>query len=313
MILTQTKPRPGTSRQEAQTGTNRSLDKPSSLPSDSNVNHFHAPTKAALDHGLCLIRRSPWDSYRPLAYTMNQGTTHGDAILSKRIHRGWQQQDTQYVVKREKKTVGEEIASVAKPLHRNIVQLFQIFGTGDRVAFVYEAMDVSLEQVFSLDVDPWSINPGCKDAQLSAICLQVLKGLQYLRHSFEVSYGFLETANILINRSGSVKLANFAHCLMHSRKDFARDLAELARIILRLSFPLVARAKCDQLEQLPREFFHQLANNDDIRLALQHEYLRQADAGRLETLVLYTLEATYYPPQGFKELDASPVTSQIDD
>ena len=135
-------------------------------------NQFLVPTKTALDHSLCLFRKPWWDFYEGVEYASNQGAAGAATILSRRRQLPNERPDALYVIKKQVLATNPGIRNVAKPIHDNIVTLFQVFHHEGVVSFVYEEMDVSLEQVFLLDIDPWSINPEHKDSQIAAICSQ---------------------------------------------------------------------------------------------------------------------------------------------
>ena len=127
----------------------------------------------ALDHSLCLLRKPVWKFFQGLEYASNQGTDDGDTILSRKRQPPSERPDCLYVIKKERNRAAKDIANLSKPIHENIVALYQVFSHENTISFVYEEMDLSLEQIFLLDIDPWSINPTCKDAQIAAICSQV--------------------------------------------------------------------------------------------------------------------------------------------
>lgn len=136
-------------------------------------NRFVVPTQNALNHSLGLLRQPWWKIYEGLEYSSNQGSDNGAVILSRRIQRRDEPPDSLYVIQKEPYHLSDEVRTILKPMHDNIVTLYQVFHYEETLSFVYEEMDISLEQIFLLDVDPWSINPSQRDEQIASISQQV--------------------------------------------------------------------------------------------------------------------------------------------
>lgn len=102
------------------------------------------------------------------------------------------------------------------------MDLHSAFFQDGTVWTIYEEMDLSLEQIFELDCDPWTVDPGRKDLQISAISAQVgfstalfthslitqqvLRGLVYIHDNLGVAHGAISARNVLLKRTGRVKL-----------------------------------------------------------------------------------------------------------
>ncbi|KAF2210283.1 hypothetical protein CERZMDRAFT_86326 [Cercospora zeae-maydis SCOH1-5] len=217
-------------------------------------NPFPVPTKTALDHSLCLFPKPWWDIYEGVEYASNQGAAGAATILSRKRQLPKERPDALYVIKKQALAINPAIRNVAKPIHDNIVTLFQVFHHEGVVSFVYEEMDVSLEQVFLLDIDPWSINPEHKDSQIAAICSQERPS------------------------------ANVGTSLIAPRRELLRDSTAMAEIFLALSFPLDGNPNSDELEARLQDF-HRCLEDGDIEHALQVRLLFSKTRPSLTSLV----------------------------
>lgn len=84
-------------------------------------NRFSIPTRTALDHSLCLIRKPLWDIYEGIEYSLNQGSNDWDTILVQRRQQPSKKRDTLYVAKKKNIRLGNHVKTIAKPIHENIV------------------------------------------------------------------------------------------------------------------------------------------------------------------------------------------------
>lgn len=139
----------------------------------SKPGHLHnpyvVPTRAALEHSLVVNQRSIWDIYEGLEYSTNQGKDYkGRTIVSRKRNAP---PEALSVIKQHEFEIKSSLASLTKPLNSSLVGLYQVFYDGTTLSIVYEEMDISLEQVLSLDVDPWAAD--LKDLQVGAMTRQV--------------------------------------------------------------------------------------------------------------------------------------------
>ncbi len=138
-------------------------------------NHFRVPTTQSLNHSIVIIEKTVWDLYEAIAFCSNQGEDEpaGYTILSRRKRTHSHQDESLFVVKQHQSRLPEGIRHFVKPRSRFLVELHGAFHSGAHLWTLYEEMDLSLEQIFALDCDPWTICPGEKDAQISAIASHV--------------------------------------------------------------------------------------------------------------------------------------------
>lgn len=131
------------------------------------------PTHLILRNRVRVTQKPVSEAYRFLAYVTNQGKNYRDAgftILGER--RRFESHSLRFAIK---------VANYNEPpgtfltrlCHSNIVTLHEIFWHERRLSIVYEAMDFSLQQVFSVSVDPWSLSNSSKDELVGAAYHQV--------------------------------------------------------------------------------------------------------------------------------------------
>jgi hypothetical protein len=145
------------------------------------LNRYAVPTAGALCQSIVVTPASVWNSYEAIAVCYNQGD--GVSTLVSRVgptsseEHGQQfsikDQDKLYVVKEQRWESDTSIRHFIKPTCTYLVELHSAFCVQDKIWVLYEEMEMSLEQIFELECDPWSVNPGYKDAQIAAICFQV--------------------------------------------------------------------------------------------------------------------------------------------
>ena len=101
-------------------------------------------------------------------------------------------------------TAIREICILRELLHPNIVELKDVVATDDKLYLVFEYVDQDLKQY--LDSLP---RDQVQDIRtIKSFLYQILQGVSYL-HSKRVLHRDLKPQNILITRSGNVKLADF--------------------------------------------------------------------------------------------------------
>ncbi|EGP82390.1 uncharacterized protein MYCGRDRAFT_97575 [Zymoseptoria tritici IPO323] len=217
---------------------------------------------------LGLLRQPWWKIYEGLEYSSNQGSDNGAVILSRRIQRRDEPPDSLYVIQKEPYHLSDEVRTILKPMHDNIVTLYQVFHYEETLSFVYEEMDISLEQIFLLDVDPWSINPSQRDEQIASISQQVLTALWYVHEQLHISHGDVSIANILLSRTGTVKLANIGRSIMNAEPKTSDDCRAFAAIFVALSLPMEIKPSQDKLASTACDF-HKALHNGNILDTLQ--------------------------------------------
>ncbi|KAK5111089.1 hypothetical protein LTR85_012264 [Meristemomyces frigidus] len=136
-------------------------------------NPHAVPTAHALNHSIVLTPKSVWDFYEAIEYSDNQGdTSQGHATLSRRRRSHPEKDERLFVIKEQRWPSEHPLQHFKKPQCQYLVELYGAFRSDATLWTVYEEMDMSLEQIFELDCDPWTINAGQKDAQISAISYQ---------------------------------------------------------------------------------------------------------------------------------------------
>ena len=120
-----------------------------------------------------------------------------------------------------------------RPRHRHVVPLHCTLSKGFTLSLVYDKLDMSLSQLFSVDTNPWLLNRSnlaneeeegnAINEQTSAVCYQVclidlvhytinkpndqiLSGSQYVHETLKIPHGEIYMANILMDNEGDVKL-----------------------------------------------------------------------------------------------------------
>lgn len=167
-----------TNDEHARTPTNylkRKAELTSVIAARPTRNRFVVPTQNALNYSLGLLRQPQQKIYKGLEYSSNQGSDNGAVILSRRIQRRDKLPDSLYVIQKEPYYLSDEVRTILKPMHDNIVTLYQVFYYEETLSFVYKEIDILLEQIFLLDVDPWSINLSQRDKQIASISQQVCR------------------------------------------------------------------------------------------------------------------------------------------
>ncbi|CAO4371651.1 Protein CBR-CDK-5 [Caenorhabditis briggsae] len=95
-----------------------------------------------------------------------------------------------------------EICILRELKHRNVVRLYDVVHSENKLTLVFEFCDQDLKKFFD------SLN-GYMDAQTArSLMLQLLRGLSFC-HSHHVLHRDLKPQNLLINTNGTLKLADF--------------------------------------------------------------------------------------------------------
>ena len=140
----------------------------------TNRNPHVVPTALALDQSIVVTPRYIWDLYEAIECCSNQGDSHsGNVFLSRRRRTTNERQEGLFVVKEQRWTGNHGLKHFTKPKCPHLVELLGAFSNEDTLWTLYEEMDLSLDQIFALDCDPWSISPGTKDSQIAAIAAPV--------------------------------------------------------------------------------------------------------------------------------------------
>jgi len=193
------------------------------IPGNKIYNQHMVPTARALNQSIVITPICVWELYEAIELCDNQGTCpdRNSSVICRRKTSS-DAQDCLFVVKEQRWSGGAIPRHVVKPRSPYIVDLHSAFFQDGTVWTIYEEMDLSLEQIFELDCDPWTVDPGRKDLQISAISAQVgfsttrfahslitqqvLRGLVYIHDNLGVARGAISARNVLLKRTGRVKL-----------------------------------------------------------------------------------------------------------
>lgn len=138
-----------------------------------HLNPHKIPTHHTLNHSIVVTDKPVWDLYDALEYCVNQGDCPwGAPILSRRRGVNSEHNKTLYVIKRHRWTSNDVLRHFTKPSCPYLVALHSAFYADSTLWIVYEEMDISLDQIFELDRDPWTIAPEGRDRQIAAISHQ---------------------------------------------------------------------------------------------------------------------------------------------
>lgn len=203
------------------------------LQGNKIYNQHMVPTARALNQSIVITPMCVWELYEAIELCDNQGTCpdRNSSVICRRKTSS-EAQDCLFVVKEQRWSGGAIPRHVVKPRSPNIVDLHSAFFQDGIVWTIYEEMDLSLEQIFELDCDPWTVDPGRKDLQISAISAQVcfstarsahslitqqvLQGLVYIHDNLGVAHGAISARNVLLKRTGRVKLGEHSFATIYN-------------------------------------------------------------------------------------------------
>lgn len=140
----------------------------------SHRHSFTVPTHSTMQRGICVMPKDVWQIYCGISYTVTQGTDHGGRTINSTLrHTG---DGTAYplcAIKQERVTADVSLQPLTKPCHPNVTILHQILYHDSTVSFVYEEMDMSLSQVFSIPFQAQLMNRWKSHHLIGAIFKQV--------------------------------------------------------------------------------------------------------------------------------------------
>lgn len=141
---------------------------------------------------LQLQHRNLWEDFTPIyksinsSYTMAHSNTATFPVVMIKI--------------KSTDRLQESKPKITTASHKNIVCLLATFYHEEQLYFVYEPCIVTLADILSTPRGRLEIY------ELAVICEQLLRGLQFIHQDLEISYGDLDSNDILLNREGRVKL-----------------------------------------------------------------------------------------------------------
>ncbi|GAA96702.1 uncharacterized protein L969DRAFT_90637 [Mixia osmundae IAM 14324] len=101
-------------------------------------------------------------------------------------------------------TAIREISLMKELKHPNIVQLYDVYHTESKLMLVFEFMDLDLKKYMDSQGDRGALEPGV----VRSFMYQLLKGTAFC-HENRVLHRDLKPQNLLINKRGELKLADF--------------------------------------------------------------------------------------------------------
>ncbi|ELP88109.1 serine/threonine protein kinase PAK, putative [Entamoeba invadens IP1] len=122
------------------------------------------------------------------------------------------------ITKKTKRAVVREVSVLSKCKNKNIVQYVECYLINDMLWLVTELMNAGeLTNVIDLHQ-----SLPMKEPQIAYVCKQVLQALEYL-HSMKIIHRDVKSDNILLHRSGAVKLSNFGFAAILTDKNPTRN------------------------------------------------------------------------------------------
>lgn len=95
-----------------------------------------------------------------------------------------------------------EIGALKNLKHPNVLELFEVIHTGSSIYLVFEYLDQDLKKTLE------STDNGIPDKTVKSYLWQLLKGIAFC-HSRRIIHRDLKLQNLLVNKDGTVKLADF--------------------------------------------------------------------------------------------------------
>ena len=89
-------------------------------------------------------------------------------------------------------------------VHEHLLSFSAAYFFEDSVFFISEVMNVCLSDIVNTPLGP------LLPKHIAQICICVLKGLQYIHDTLDNAHGELKASNVLLNRSGNVKLGQLS-------------------------------------------------------------------------------------------------------
>jgi hypothetical protein len=203
-----------------------------SLPAQPNKKHSD-------DFSNQVQRKDPWDDYEQV---IEEGQGGPAMIAYSKIPPKFE-----FVAVKSYKSSFKDGYRLRTFQHPCAVALRRIYFHCGEYFFMYEMQGLSLHDVLCTPGDPFA------PFEVAAICEEVLKALTFVHYTLDVGYGRLEPSNIMMGRSGSIKLgtnmdqvfsiadekANIGDCMieeaLHRPED---DVRALGPIVTRLLGPL---------------------------------------------------------------------------
>lgn len=166
----------------AEAGITEAL-KPAGIPRiNHNVSHYlRIATKV----------QSPWTEYRQHLRTKQAG----NIIIA------YDRKMKEFAIKEVKECKRDWLLRLKAVSHTNIVRFVASFFHEGSIYLVCDLMSTSLANVLSVSTLPLD--------EVATVCRGVITGLCYLHKDLMISHGDINSENILLSKSGEVKLGKF--------------------------------------------------------------------------------------------------------
>ncbi|KAL2048941.1 hypothetical protein ABVK25_010794 [Lepraria finkii] len=179
---------------------------------------------SASPQGFTCQRGNPWQAYYAILKEDQDG---GEFTIAHKK----EVQHPVVAIKRESYTDNSQIKRLTRCSHENIVSLYRAYFEEGSVYLIYECVDVSLAEIQS--------TPRGKLAsyQIAAVCQEVLQGIRYIHNELKILHGSVRVDNVMVNRNGSVKLANIGQSMLKgtdSSQNEQKDFQALGLLMIRL-------------------------------------------------------------------------------
>lgn len=153
------------------------------------------PIKQHGSKPLALIRESPWQHFKAF-HDILQGGPAQFVYSSKLVTGSFQ------IGVIQSEPIDQALRRSLRlqaPSHQNIAPLVRAYLHEEKIYFVYEPLDVSLDDLRAL---PSPLAP----YELAAICSDVAQGLHYIHRVLKISHGEIGCHTIFVSRGGAVQI-----------------------------------------------------------------------------------------------------------
>lgn len=152
---------------------------------------------------------SPWEQYQKLQHESTKGKTY---LAFEKASPGNIVAIREYMIRADETPTKH----LFRTSHTNLVNLVLLFTEPEKLYFVYERMDITLEQLASaVRLKEPQIAFLCKEVcylkygRLHANFSQTLQGLSYIHEELHISHGGVKSDNVFLTLNGQVKLGEY--------------------------------------------------------------------------------------------------------
>jgi Protein kinase domain len=174
---------PGSEKEEAEKTLHQTVSQtstPRRLPQINQTVSRHLP--------MAIKVQSPWTEYKPHVKTKQAG----DVIIA------YDRKIRDFAIKEVRGCDRDWLLRLKAISHANIVRFVASYFHEGSIYLVCDLMSTSLANVLSVSRLPIS--------EIATACKDVITGFSYVHNDLKISYGVLNCENILLCKSGDVKL-----------------------------------------------------------------------------------------------------------